>query len=75
MRGVNHTTQELRGELIADENPLRKSETLCDDQELVFIGKIEQRIVEQHHSVLMLLQQLNETSFVNGSIDIDLAIL
>ena len=64
------------GQTIDDDRFWRiNGETLCDDQELVFIGKIKQCIVEQHHSVLVLLQQLYEPCLVYGSIDVILTSL
>ena len=57
MRRIDHTTQELRGQFIAKEYPLRQAEPLSDNQELVFVGEVEQRVVEQHHGSLMLLEQ------------------
>ena len=53
MGGIDHAAHELRSEFVADENPLRLAETLCDDEELVFVGKVEKGVDEQHNSIRM----------------------
>ena len=60
MGGIDHTTDELRCQFIADENPLRQAETLRHYQQLVLVGKIKQGIVQKHDSIFVFLQQLCE---------------
>ena len=55
MGGINHLPDEGRRQFVADEYPLRQRETLTDDEQLFGIGKVEQREVEQHGGILMLL--------------------
>ena len=38
--GIDHPTQELRGQFVADEYPLRQRETFSDNQKLILIGKV-----------------------------------
>ena len=58
MGGIDHTTDELGCELIADENPFRQAETLSHNQQLILVGKIKQGIVQKHDSIFVFLQQL-----------------
>ena len=52
---VDHLAQERRCELVADEHPVGQREALADNDELVDVGEVEQRIVEQHDGALVLL--------------------
>ena len=41
MGGIDHTTDELRCQFIADENPLRQTEAFGHNQQLILVGKVK----------------------------------
>ena len=69
MGGINHTANKLRREVVADEYPVGEAEALGNDEQLVLVGKVEQGVVEQHDSALVLLEQGHESGSVEGAID------
>ena len=48
---------------------------LSQNQQLIPVGKVEQRVVEHHDGVLILLQQLHETRLIAGLVERLLAVL
>ena len=66
--GVDHAAQELWREFVADENPVRQVEALGDNQQLVLVGEVEQRVVEQYYGILVLPQQVHQHRLVVGLI-------
>ena len=55
VRGIHHTTDELRSQLIADKNPLRQTEAFGYDEQLILVSKIKQGIVQEYDCILVLL--------------------
>ena len=68
MGGINHATDELRCEIVADEYPVGEAEAFGNNKQLFFVGKVEQRVIEQHHGTLVLLEQFYEASLIEGTI-------
>ena len=56
MGRIDDPSQELGREFVADKYPLRQGKTFSYNQELVFVGKVEQRVVEQYRCRLVFLQ-------------------
>ena len=75
MGGIDHPAQELRRQLVAEQHPVGQVETLSDNQELVFVGKVEEGVVEYDHGTLVLLEQFHKTSLVAGLVDYVLFVL
>ena len=61
---VDDGAEELLGEVVAEQDPVGRGVALPDDEEVLHVGEVEERVVGDDHTVLMILEDGYELRLV-----------